>query len=554
MRMARRLLMLGGLGAIGLTPLLATGAVPAVAENYGTHMHIDCSRAGAACTELADSTQTFGHYVGHDEPEMHFFSNTAGAGNRMRYEVVLPKDPSFSNPTTPGKSYTTEIYNSTWFGMTLCDTQSYPEQVNWCNPDSDSNIVDPAFSPKHPGAAFLELQFYPPGWVQWPTWAVAAGTGGCDPTRWCAALNIDSLSEDPVNGTTQNATCASKVGLEYVNFAFLTHDGTSTGPANPVDATASTFTPDPRRDFFMNPGDSIQVELFDTNHGLETKVLDKSTGQTGLMIASASNGFAQVKYDPTGTSCTALPYDFHPMYSTSSTKTILPWGADQDSVSFNDEIGHFQYCNGTPPPATPFGVDSNGNPTTCPAGDTEEIGPNQEPTDSDDAYCFPGSEAPRLHISACTNTNTGFDAVEYTPVWPDGNTAMHPTPMLFSSPQTGPSLNQPYSRAGFEVDLPDIEYANGTCDRSTGAGCSHFPTTDDGQPVQFYPFYSSVSTTWGCRWAIGDDPTGTISDFGRNSQYGPLLNSNYIAFGGGGATVTRYNSFRNILSNNPCTS
>ena len=49
--------------------------------------------------------------------------------------------------------------------MALCDTQSYPEQVKTCTPDSDSNIV-PAANPKQPGTAFMELQFYPPGWVQ----------------------------------------------------------------------------------------------------------------------------------------------------------------------------------------------------------------------------------------------------------------------------------------------------------------------------------------------------------------------------------------------------
>jgi hypothetical protein len=47
--------------------------------------------------------------------------------------------------------------------------------VSTCTPDSDSNIVDPAVSPNHPGTAFVELQFYPPGWVPWPTWQVAVG-------------------------------------------------------------------------------------------------------------------------------------------------------------------------------------------------------------------------------------------------------------------------------------------------------------------------------------------------------------------------------------------
>ncbi len=552
MRVARQGLIYGGVALAIALPVVAAAPSSAGAGEYGQHLHIDCSYNAGACTEVADGQQIFGKYVGHDEPQIHFFSSVPGSGNRLRYQLTLPRDPSYNNPATPGKSYSAQLYNSVWFGMTVCDTQSYPEQVHWCNPDSDSNVVDPAFSPKHPGAAFLELQFYPPGWINWPTFAVAAGTGGCDSTHWCAALNIDSLLEDPVNGTTQNATCAARVGVEPINFAFLTHNGVSTGPANPLDSNLNTFTPNLSRDLLMNPGDNVSVTIHDTANGLATSVVDKTTGAHGSMVASASNGFAQIKYDPTGTSCEAIPYDFHPMYSTSSTKTILPWGADQDSIGFNDEIGHWSYCLGPHPiPASQFGLDKNGNPITCPTGNTEEVGVNAEPTDSDDNFCFPASEASDIKLGGCTDTNVGFDAIEYTPVWPNGDTNLHPTPIRFSSPLTGSNYSTPYSRAGFEVDLPDIESAFGQCDRSTGAGCNHIPLTDDGQPAQFYPFYSMIKTGSGCRWEFGAHEPGS-SDFGRNDQYGPLLNANYIAFGGGGSTLTRYNSFRQILSDNPC--
>ena len=40
--------------------------------------------------------------------------------------------------------------------------------------------------------------------MPWPAWAVAVGASGCDPTKWCAALNVFGLSEDPVSGTLQN--------------------------------------------------------------------------------------------------------------------------------------------------------------------------------------------------------------------------------------------------------------------------------------------------------------------------------------------------------------
>jgi hypothetical protein len=39
----------------------------------------------------------------------------------------------------------------------------------------------------------MEMQFYPPGWVAWPPGV------SCDPTYWCAALNIDSYGYDPNN-------------------------------------------------------------------------------------------------------------------------------------------------------------------------------------------------------------------------------------------------------------------------------------------------------------------------------------------------------------------
>ena len=63
------------------------------------------------------------------------------------------------------------------------------------------------------------------------------------------------------------------------------------------------------------------------------------------------------EFDPTGSSCTAILYNFHPMYSTSSTKTRVTWAAGSYNVAFDTEIGHFQFCNGAyQVPATPFGL------------------------------------------------------------------------------------------------------------------------------------------------------------------------------------------------------
>ena len=541
--------------------LLVAGAVGAgSASATGQHMHINCAESGV-CAEVADYADVFGanYYVGHDEPAALFYSNRPGSGNRMRYVITLPKDPNTSNPTKPGKSFNFQLHGAFWFGMALCDTQSYPEQVSTCTPDSDTNIVDPAVSPNHPGTAFTELQFYPPGWVKWPAFAVAAGAGSCDPTKWCAAMNVFSLLEDPVNGTTQNPTCATKVGLETFEFAFVTRNGIAQAPANPLDSTIQTYTPDPNRDLFMNSGDRIQVTMHDTPDGLRAELVDLNTGQRGSMTASPANGFAQFKYDPTGTSCDALPYAFHPMYSTSSEQTRVIWAAHSYNITFTDEIGHFQTCNGAAVPATPFGVDANGNPISCPAGNTEDGGQPAGSGDpaGDDNFCFPGSEASLVPIQGCTDTNTGFDGVSYRAVWPDGNRGLHPTPIEFTSPLTGADYNQQYERAGLEADLPRIEVP--ICNRTTGAGCTLIPQTDLGQPAQFYPYFSIAGSRGQgrghgnqCLWQFGSTIPGTTNDFGKNAGYGTLLANPYLIFGGGGASHLVINDFRNVFAQNPC--
>ena len=517
-----------------------TGALRGQSKAHAASlMHLDCSQKSLTCTEVYDSEAVFGQnvYIGHDEPATLFYSNAPGSGNRMSYQLTLPKDPTPTAPLTPGKSYNFQLHPAFWFGMAMCDTQSFPEQVSTCTPNSDSNIVDPAISSQHPGTAFMEMQFYPPGWAPWP-----AGNS-CDATKWCAALNIDSLSVNPVAGT--NGACVGLAGVEPVNFAFITKSGVPqpNSPPNPLQSTINTFTPDPNADLFMNSGDRLTVTLHDTAHGLQIVIHDQTTGHTGSMTSSAANGFGQV---PFSGACNNIPYDFHPMYSTSSEKTRVPWAAHSYNIAFSDETGHFDYCNGTN--AIAIGG-------SCPTGNTEGNAANSEPTDADDAFCFPASFSTRVQVAGCLGSNTGFDGVEYTPVWPDGNTTLHPTSILFSSPLTGSGYSVNYSRVAFEADLPRIEDPT-VCDRFTGVGCTLIPTTDDPgpsghpQPAQFYPFFSIGMAGGQCVWQLGNHIPGSKNDFGQNQQYGTLLNLTYTTVGGG--PTTRYNDFRQILSKNPC--
>jgi hypothetical protein len=520
-------------------------------------MHIDCAKG--LCTEVYNPEAVFGpeHYVGHDEPSNLFYSNKPGSGNNVQWHLTLPKDPKPgpNGVPKPGQIFNFQLHGAFWFGMAMCDTQSYPEQLSTCTPNSDGNIVDPALSPLHPGTAFTELQFYPPGWVTWPAFAVAIGAGSCDPTKWCVALNIFSLSQNPVTGQLNNPTCRGAAGDEYVNFGFLTKNGVAHAPASPLLSTLTTFTPDPTKDLFMNSGDKLVVTFHDSPNGLVTAVKDQTTGAHGSMVASAANGFGQVQFDPTNSispGCTNIPYNFHPMYSTSSEKTRVPWAAHSYNIGFSDEIGHWDYCNGATPVLNVFA----GAP--CPSGNTEGITNDTEPLDGDELTCFPSTRSSRIQVSGCTDQNNGFDGVPYQPVWPDG-TALHPGAIQFSSPKTGPGYSVKYSRTAFEADLPRIEF--NTCNRASGVGCTLIPTTDDGQPAAFYPFFDITGTgsrkspltasSWNsCVWQLGNHIPNSANDFGQNAQYGTLLQLSYTGLGG--SPFTRDNDFRQILSKNPC--
>jgi hypothetical protein len=498
-----------------------------------------CGSNRDLCTEVANPEQYWGyHYVGHDEPTVLFYSNKAGSGNNMSYKVTLPREPK--GPFSEKKSYDFELTPAFWIGMALCDNFSYPQTTRTCKPDSDSNAVPVTTSTKHPGAAYMELQFYPPGWI--PQWANTS----CDPKSWCAALTIDSLSANPITGSMLNTSCQNRIsgGLEYVNFAYLTHNGEPQGAPNPLEFDPlGGGIPGPSV-LYMNPGDHLTVSLHDSIDGLVTRIVDRTTHKSGFMTASAGNGFGHVVPAPHGTGCHLKYYDFHPMYSTSQPNTTVPWAAATYNVAFDTEVGHFQFCTH---------IDPNSPEGAC---DGLEGAPgHRQFADADDTFCFPSEESLRYPVTGCANSNDpGFDGPSYTKDWPDGKSS-HPTPMLFSSPLIGGTT--PYSQVAFNNDLPAIETPDigGRCDVTTGHGCTDPPPTDSGGKA-FYPYYSTVSTSGGCRWAVGNlaGRHGTTNSFGGNAkaEYGPLQRQRGWVNNGGGATQVLYLDFQRVLSNNPC--
>ena len=571
LRLSRRL-RIAAAGTLALTAIVGMALAPSLNRPAraaaAPHMHLTCEDNSYLCTEALDSLNYDGQYTGHDEPSVLFYSDKAGAGNSNLYQLTLPKDP----PTLPaqdgtGGTFNFQLHPAFWFGMAMCDTQSAPNpgNVTTCTPDSDANIFDdanpssPRFIGQHPGTAFMEMQFYPPSWAPWPD------GNSCDAHQWCAALNIDSLTQNLVTGQNNNADCIQNVtGPEPVNFAFITTSGTAHAPANPVESTLDTFTPNRATDMFMNSGDTLSVDMHDTAAGFQVVIHDLTSGATGSMTASVANQFGQVKWDPTGTTCTNIPAAFHPMYATSSEHTRVPWAAHSYNVAFSDEIGHFEYCNAV-------------NPANrrCTADGVHDLDATLSGAE-DDRGCFTGAQSTLVNLTGCTRTDADFDGPEYANTWPGtfSNAALdqqvHSTPIRFTSPlfraaETGDSANQAdqgelrnFDRVAFEADLPRIE--NDTkppCQRhvlfpsdpNPGAGCVNPPAN-----ASFYPFFTTAGHGDACVWQEGGAfIPGTTNTFGGSSatEFGGLLRLVYPDSNPNQITV-RFNNFRQVLDHNPC--
>jgi hypothetical protein len=507
-------------------------------------------------------------YIGHDEPAINFYSHTPGSGNNVTYRLVLPKDP----PTTPqqdgsGGTDNFQHHIAIWFGMIMCDPNGSPNPDGAaltghatvpCKPDSDTNAfasLDPS-SPRYigltPGQAFMEMQFYPPGWAPWP-----AGVG-CTARQWCAALNIDTFN---INQNTQrqfnNDACLSTVGFEPVNFAFLTKNGVAAAPAGPTHP--EHFTPDLARDFLMGSGDTLRIHMFDTASGFRVVVDDLTTHTTGSMTASAANGFASVVYNPTATTCTTVPHTYHPMYSTSTPVTRVTAAAHTYNVSFSDEIGHFEYCakvnnDAFATCARPLGDDTN-NP--------DNAGPDPE---GDDDFCLPASASLLVKIGGCLDSDGDFDGPSYQFTWPGSisnltaDRLLTAQPVRFTSPKTN---GRNFDFMAFEADMPriesdDISFGVTPCQRhivnpsdpNPGAGCVNPPPG-----TNFYPFYSTTNVGGSCWWVEGGRYLpNTTNKFGGSSvtEFGTTLLTQAAPTAPYGTIAKRFNNFRHITPGINC--
>jgi hypothetical protein len=461
-----------------------------------------------------------GHYIGHDEPSIRFISKRPGAGNNVSFTERLPTDPK-AMPTTshPGHDVTHwfELSVAPWFGMSMCDPHSYPQ--THCTPNSDSNAPHGAFPGG--GGAFMEMQFYPPGFAPF------ADSVSCNNTQWCAALTIDSLEAN--NAGHLNTNCE-----EPVNFAFIQRNGVPAGPPSPQLSDLSTLTPNSQT-LMMNPGDMVRTHMWDASIGggkraFKVQISDLTTGQSGFMVASGANGFMNTNFF----NCAGAPFNFQPLFNTARSQNSIGWSVLLSGILNQFEIGHFEPCSKVTgkislqlaPGVTDTSwlechgaYEAAGPPDPTPGG--------QEPTD---ALCYKKGDThgslntPPNLVTGCLddftqNGDLDFDGTDYYPDFPNSlKPGPFPSPFLQQQPTTAGAR---YSGIQFETDAPASEIT--TCVPQNPQGCAVPPPNG---PGHFYPYYTQAKVGGKCVWEFGHMNNG--NRFGGDQQYAHLVEHGFF--------------------------
>ena len=503
-----------------------------------------------------------GAYVGHDEPSVKFISSAAGSAYQMNYGMQLPVDPSKTPTSTGSVTKYAELSPAPWFGLPICDPNSNPQ--NACTPLSDSNTGSGLSTDA--GSAFMELQFYPPGFTPF------ADAPSCNSTKWCAALTIDSL-ECNFAGSC-NASC-----VEPVNFSYLQTNGVSAGPPSPQKTDNATFVPNANT-LEMNSGDVLKVSISDVKDtapptsitdtgGLKALVTDVTTGTTGYIVASAANGFQNTSY----ATCAGAPFSFHAEYNSAKQQNQVPWAALEGGVLMEQEIGHGEACSSVSNKlgySTTYSDGTFSDPSTdqscvggvegstskgegpcnlstglCSHSTTQgSTGPKACSTNNPstgalcefaDATCLPkgnrtvtlgslGTITSNAPVAFCENNffqngDLDFDGLSYRADWPSGSSSF-PTSVRYIGPFTG-STPATYPSIQFETDSAGSQ---NLCNVSTGKNCTAPPVS-----AKFYPYWSMTSkqgiagltSTGNCVWNFGNTITNvTTNSFGMDKQYG----------------------------------
>jgi hypothetical protein len=283
---------------------------------------------------------------------------------------------------------------------------------------------------------------------------------------------------------------------------------------------------------------------------------DLTTHQTGLMQASAANGFMNTS----SADCSGTPFNFQPEYNTAKAGNINPWGADQVNISTEFETGHWEACTSLSDPLPVNPIDPNdGSPVynEC-AGPYENAGPPDANTpEVGEALCYlagathpgyagAGTSTPPDRMTGCQdnifqNGDLDFDGTPYWKEWPTGPTptSLFPSSFVESFPTTNGAQ---YTQFFFQTDVALSEQACGGNTLTTAppgtqslAGCTVPPPG----PGNFYPYWSQVQSGGSCSLLFGNVSAGNT--FGKDAQYGTVQFAKY-----------GYPQFISKSYNNPC--
>ncbi|HUC59494.1 MAG TPA: hypothetical protein VMA95_18975 [Streptosporangiaceae bacterium] len=462
-----------------------------------------------------------GHVITHDQPSVRFVSNLAGSGRNFKLTEKLPADPASAPAVAhPGSDVTHwfELSVAPWISTVACDPESAP--LLPCTPGSDANAPHGSYAGA--GSAFVEVQFYPPGF------APIGDSISCDNAHWCSALTIDSL-ECSGDGT---GSCSNDCP-EPVNFAFIQTNGVPAGPPSPQLADSATFKPDSKT-LLMNPGDSITVRLFNATikggNAIEVVETDHTTGQSGFMIASGANGFM----DTNPFTCAGTKFNFQPEYNTARAANYLPWGVGTEMFNDGYAIGHFEPCTK---------VTGTASVTVGKVKDTYYKnceGPYQTAKNSaepNQAPCFKSGDthsglAAKNLVTGCgvfmnAIGDLAYNGSSYRADWPDSITASakNPFPTPFEQQQPTTTDGKLFSSIEFSSDASTTELGS-KCSLTTGKGCVLPPSG----PGHFYPYFTLAKVAGTCVWEFGNMANGSV--FGADKQYGSVGSGTAGAFAG----------------------
>ncbi len=437
------------------------GFAPAAMASSSPRVHINCSNAAGMCTEVADSDDVFGHYVGHDEPSVLFDSNVRRVREPPALQHHAAHRPIGEQPERPRQVLQLRAqrgdlarHGDLRYAVLSRAGEDLPAR-------QQQNILDPAVSPKHVGQAYMEMQFYPPGWVPWPTWQVAVGASSCDPTQWCAALNIDSLAQ-PVTNQVNNATCLSTGRRGVPSTSPSSRRAASRRPGEP----GRRDDPRPSRPTGRRPVHELRRPSSVVDHGHAERGqsddqrphnrpvgLDDGERRQRLRAGEVRPRRHVLQGDPV-----RVPPDV--LHVDAEDPGDVGGGLLQRRLRHRDRP--LPDCAG--PVAIPARSSvstrwATSRPVPPAIGRTPD--PKLGPDGRGRLLLLPRVGGPHVQSDRAARTRTpDSTACSYQAVWPDGNTDLHPTSFKFSSPTTGPHYNIQIKNPAIETDLPGgrVEY------------------------------------------------------------------------------------------------